>query len=400
MSDPYDLFPAEEREAWELADLAAGTPGNNGHQTTDLLAPQPVDWHDLWNSDTDQHDWLCEPLIPARRGIALIARYKTGKSLLGLHIAAALATGQPCLNQPAAPPIHVTYLDLEMSHDDLRERLESLGYDEHSDLTHLHYYLGTFPPLDTPAGGQLLTNITTNNHSTLVVIDTIGRATEGEESSADTIRGFYRYCGQPLKQAGITWIRLDHVGHTHRDRARGTSSKGEDVDVMWVLQETDTMNTFRLTSTSRTSWIPRELTLTRDDSTGTLTHTIHGTPTVPPGVNDCIADLDRLQAPPNITKRAAMALLRSNGCGRREEVVRHALNHRKSGSQNPGSTQPDNSGSAPPGSTTDPTPKAQATARIHPWIHGERVGGSQWDPSIEGSTGSRPHPAPPGAVEI
>lgn len=388
MSDPYDLFPAEEREAMELAELA-GNPTNGEEPST--LTPQPVDWDELWNSTPTEHDWLCEPLIPARRGIALIARYKTGKSLLGLDIAAALATGRPCLHQPAAPPQHVTYVDCEMTHDDLRERLESLGYDETSDLTHLHYYLGAFPPIDTPTGGQLLTHIATTNHSTLVVIDTIGRATEGEESSADTIRGFYRHVGQPLKAAAITWIRLDHVGHTHRDRARGTSSKGEDVDVMWVMKETDTMNTFTLTSTSRTSWVPRELTLTRDDTTGTLTHTIHETLAVPPGVNDCIADLDRLQAPPDITRRAAAQLLRSNGCGRRNDVITQALKHRKSGPQTSGTTQnsemvPDHLG--PSGTTTK-------TAGHGPGPHGDR-GSESVGPRVSPPKGGTTDPDHPG----
>ena len=96
------------------------------------------------------------------------------------------------------------YLDYEMSSADLWERLTELGYNEHTDLQRLHYaLLPSLPALDTAEGGQYLYNLAKRLHVDAVVVDTIGRAIEGEENSADTIRAFYRHTAQPLKAAGI-----------------------------------------------------------------------------------------------------------------------------------------------------------------------------------------------------
>jgi len=73
----------------------------------------PLDWHELWNAARSEPEWLCQPLLEAGRVVALFSPAKTGKSLLTLEIAAALAAGRPVLDNPAQHPMRVLYVDLE-----------------------------------------------------------------------------------------------------------------------------------------------------------------------------------------------------------------------------------------------------------------------------------------------
>ncbi len=115
-----------------------------------------VDWATLFLRPKSEPRWLCEPLLEAGRLIALYSPAKTGKSLLALEIAAALAAGRPVLGNGEQPPVTVLYVDMENSEDDILERLRDLGFGP-QDLDNLHYL--SFPALghlDTERGGQAL----------------------------------------------------------------------------------------------------------------------------------------------------------------------------------------------------------------------------------------------------
>ncbi|MBC7679987.1 MAG: AAA family ATPase, partial [Pseudorhodobacter sp.] len=55
-----------------------------------------LDWHALWADDSTE-EWIVEPLLPARRLIALYSAPKVGKSLLMLELAVAISMGRPVL---------------------------------------------------------------------------------------------------------------------------------------------------------------------------------------------------------------------------------------------------------------------------------------------------------------
>ena len=57
-----------------------------------------------------------------------------------------------------------------------------------------------------------------NDIAEVVVIDTTGRAIEGEENSADSYREFARTTGLALKRAGIACVRTDHAGKKANQR--------------------------------------------------------------------------------------------------------------------------------------------------------------------------------------
>ena len=241
-----------------------------------------LDLDKVITAEFDDAQWLIEPIIPAHRAVALYAAGKTGKSLLILDLVAAAASGRNILGgAPLETPIHILYVDQEMTQPDLQERLHSLGYDQPDSTLkqHLHYYqLSPWPPLDTAAGGQRLLKEALNVNAQLVVIDTLIRTVEGEENSADTIKNFSRYTAVPLKAAGIALLRIDHAGKDLTRGQRGTSAKRDDVDVVWLLKPASgnlpgkTMLTLKREA-ARVDWIQEDIHITRNEGPP-LAHTI------------------------------------------------------------------------------------------------------------------------------
>ena len=243
-------------------DIEAATPPKHP------LERWTIDWPSFWAADEDEADrWLLEPLFARGRGHAVYAGAKTGKSYVILAACAALATGREFLDKPAGDPKVVLYLDYEMTLEDVRERLEEFDYGPEDDLSNLHYvHLPAIDGLDTEEGGLALVATAIAIGADLVVIDTTGRAVEGEENSADTFRAFYRHCGLGLKQAGIAFVRADHAGKDVAKGQRGSSGKNDDVDV--VLQMTMIDDGRRLKATHRRmGWYPAETDITIADGT-------------------------------------------------------------------------------------------------------------------------------------
>jgi len=235
--------------------------------TPDEMLDMLVDWKTFWNQDHIVEDWIAKPLIARARQTALFAGAKTGKSWLTLNVVAALATGKPILGHPPVAEVHVLYLDYEMVEADLYERLEQFGYTEEDDLSHLHYALiPSLPPLNTAEGASAIMRLCELTKAEVVVIDTTGRAIEGEENSADSYREFARTTGLALKRAGIACVRTDHAGKDggKKHGQRGSSAKNDDVDIVYRLDKTDDGLMLVRTHT-RISWVPEKIDLIVED---------------------------------------------------------------------------------------------------------------------------------------
>ena len=296
----------------------------------------------------DQH-FLLEPLIPLGRQISIYASGKTGKSLLMLEVVCSMATGTGIWGNKDHDPIHVLYADFEMTPQDLKERLETLGYDlDHPKFgiltAHLRYaQLQPFAPFDTREGGEQMEELVRETGAKLVVIDTLIRSVEGEENSADTIKSFYRFTGQRLKAMGVTLVRVDHAGKDAARGQRGTSAKRDDVDVVWWL----TVNGEELTVTceaSRMAWLPQEFSLRRmdDKDTGSMRHELFAK-TEGRYSEDLRWDIVNTRiwhdlwenwddyADPEMSQRAARAAFTDNGkaanTGRFNKVLKYMRNH-------------------------------------------------------------------------
>jgi hypothetical protein len=242
--------------------------------------------------------------------------------------AAALATGGRIFGGQATEPAVVVYLDLEMARDDVRERLEDLGYSPSSDLKRLRYYqLSSIPSLDTALGGKVLENIVRRDNAGVVIIDTLARVTSGEENSADTYRAFYRCTGSRLRNLGVSLLRLDHAGKSRAQGPRGSSAKEDDVDVIFELTRSGEFLVLKCTH-SRVQWVPSEVKMCRQDDGLRLRHVISPV-AYPQEAIEVGGLLDDLKVPLDTSRRAAEAALKQAGHGHRSSVVGMAVKYRR-----------------------------------------------------------------------
>ena len=359
--------------------------------TDDPLATWYIDFPKLWANDTSDTEWLVEPFLAKGRAHALYAGAKSGKSLLLLEIAAALATGKSTLAQPAQPPMHVLYIDYEMTGNDVRDRLEAFGYSEKDDLSHLHYVLlPSIAGLDTPEGAQAVMRAISATGSQLVIVDTTARAVEGEENDADTMRAFYRWTGVNMKSLGVTWVRADHAGKDTAKGQRGSSAKNDDVDVVWRFTKRSETSILIEATHRRMQWIPDKVELELRTIGDQIKHQLLGNE-ISDAALQLAQTLDRLTTDVDLSVRAARKLLKDNNIKTSTDTLRQALATRKKqqtdsqldtwlGVPNARGTYAENSGT-PDSGTPGGTPVQTASGR----------GGT---PSVHlgtGSSGNVPH---------
>lgn len=202
--------------------------------------PNYVTFTGLFSRPKTPTPWQIAPILAAGRISLLYSPGKTGKSLIAMEAAAALATGRACLaTQHPGTPQHVLYIDQEMTEDDWADRLRDMGYtpdDEPLLAEHLHLaQLHAWPPMDTPAGGKAVHDAVKATGATTVIIDTASKVIAGEENSNDTQQQFYRSTLIPLKRDGLAVLVLDHTGKDLEKGARGGSAKTDNIDLAFEL---------------------------------------------------------------------------------------------------------------------------------------------------------------------
>ena len=289
-----------------------------------------INWHTLW-ADQSEEEWLVEPLIPAGRLIALYSQAKTGKSLLMLEIAAAMASGRPVLGNPTVQAVTL-YVDFENDpRGDVLARLQAMGYGP-GDLDALKYL--SFPALsalDSERGGAELMAAVEAYGARVVVIDTVSRAVAGEENANDTWLAFYRHTGLLLKRAAVACIRLDHAGKDETKGQRGGSAKTGDIDAVWRLSVIDDEQLSLTCELARMPVTEKDLVLIRKR----VPHLAHEVDTSgrkwanDNKVAEIVAALDALHIPTDVTLKAASVALRSTGLTARQNLIGEAVKIRK-----------------------------------------------------------------------
>ena len=304
-----DLTDAELDAVEHANARSPRTPDNDG--ATDLGddgLPVPVDWHAMFAKETDI-EWLVDDLWPHRRQLQIFAAKKTGKSLIMLWIAINLALGRDPFTGRNIAARRVTYLDYEMSPDDIVDRLREMGFspDDIPD-TFRYYLLPLLPPLDTPEGGAKLMRLVERDQTEVLVFDTLSRVVQGEENSNDTYMDLYAYTGLRLKKAGIALARLDHEGH-ESGRARGASAKADDVDINWQVKRTDDGYRF-VNRGSRVPYVADHIDIGKHDDPLRFERVGDSWPA---GTKAKADELDTIGAPVEISNREARSALKEAG---------------------------------------------------------------------------------------
>jgi len=288
----------------------------------------PVEWTQLWAGKDEPPEYVLEPFLPAGRTTTVVSPPKLGKSLLGLEIAAAVATGKAMWDREVQQRC-VMYLDQEMGEADLRERLRDMGYGPDDDLSRLYYYLHQpWPLLDTEAGGRTLLNAVQACGAEVLVIDTQSKVLEGDENDAGTMTRFFRYTLAPLKAKGSTVLLFDHVGRDAGKGPRGSSQKPADVDAVWHLgSRSETGLTLKRTH-NRTRHGEDVLYLER--SIEPLRHELVTTQARTEEIIEAIRrKMDSLDLSLDLTGREALEAVRKQGTKARDENIREAYKRYK-----------------------------------------------------------------------
>lgn len=321
----------------EVAGVRLGTPNQQplviaDYQEPRLSAVVFTDWAAFADRDAVTQPWLVEEFWPWGRAMALWAEAKAGKSELALWCACKLALGEHPWTGTPVTPIDVMYLDYEMTADDLDDRLAAFGIDP-ARLGHLHYaQLPPLHPLDIEHGGREVEELTLEVGAQAVVIDTFGRAVQGDENEADTVRAFYRHTGSRLKRLGVGYLRTDHAGKDRTRGQRGTSAKRDDVDVIWAQRRANDAGKVELdcTGSSRLSWVTAILHLDRVELNGVVSYSAPLRMGWPAGTADRARDLDQLGVPLDVTRRAARDALAAAGITPgKNDLLAAALKYRR-----------------------------------------------------------------------
>ncbi len=334
MTDDFD-FAAKMAGQYEwmpvlVTDSNPDTESDAEHEERVKRVLPLLDWPALW-ADDEPEEWIVEPILPARRLVALYSAPKVGKSLLMLEMAVAVATGREVLGVTPDRPRRVLSVDFENDpRADVRERLQAMGYGP-EDLTDLCYLsFPTLAGLDCERGSVELMEAVTVYACEVVVVDTVSRAVDGEENENDTWLKFYRHTGLKLKQAGVALIRLDHSGKDETKGQRGGSAKVGDVDAVWRLSKVSD-DTFRLDcEANRMPVLERELVLTREEDP--LRHRVQADPAraAREAAAKRIVDLlDRLQVDPALGRDEVRKLLKAAGQTAKTAPLADAIRMRK-----------------------------------------------------------------------
>jgi len=242
--------PLEEDEVRRIADNASKWPLPDGAQAT---LGKPADWRARYMT-AEQYLNVKPPRFLIDRflvkgSIAMLGGpVAQRKSIIALNIAHALCTGDPLFGYfgVTEKPDRTVYLCPEMGAASFVKRIKQIG-------------LGAFV-------GKTLFIQTMNEHATaldeldgelpgaVVIVDTITRFLDGDESKSDDMRKFAQKVFR-LVNAGATVVLLHHSKKgstgTLDDGLRGSSELAAFVDSCWLTELEDTKRPYESLSKMR-----------------------------------------------------------------------------------------------------------------------------------------------------
>ncbi|MEV4888983.1 AAA family ATPase [Nonomuraea sp. NPDC055795] len=282
-----------------------------------------------WDAPAETSDWLIKDLVERGQFVKFYGLAGIGKSLLAQEQAFRLAE----------EGMRVLYLDHENAPDEVKKRRQAMGFPvtPPPTLTYL-----SFPPLtafDTEAGAAKFHALVGNTKQDVIYLDTWSKFISGDEASPSTHTAAYNLAIVPLRRRGITTIALDHAGKDLSRGPRGGSSKGDNVDVLWLLTAKSNGHLRLERRKCRTGRGPDLVELER--LAAPLRHErIQRRPSdvLTADVRACIAKLDELEVPHGWGRGKASDVLRANDYKIRAETLNTALRVRRGRGNAPSST--------------------------------------------------------------
>jgi putative DNA primase/helicase len=202
---------------------------------------QPVGLNDFVNLKLPPREMLLAPILPERSLAMLYAPRGLGKTMLGLSIGLAVASGQPLLRWTAPRQRRVRYVDGEMPLVALQERLKTISIGLGGEVPNDGFRILAADnvehgiSLGTQEGQSALDPLLEGTD--LLILDNLSTlCTSGSESASDAWVPMQNWL-LSLRRRGVSALLVHHAGTNGRQQ--GTSRREDALDAVIALRRPD-----------------------------------------------------------------------------------------------------------------------------------------------------------------
>jgi putative DNA primase/helicase len=199
---------------------------------------QPIGFNDFLGLNVPAREMLLDPILPERSLAMLYAPRGVGKTLLGLSIGLAVASGSSLLRWSAPKPRRVLYIDGEMPLVSLQERLRSISAGLDAEIPNEGFRVLAADntengiALGTEEGQRAIEPLLSGVD--LLILDNLSTlCTSGSESASDAWVPMQNWL-LGLRRKGIAVLLVHHAGTNGKQR--GTSRREDALDTVIALR--------------------------------------------------------------------------------------------------------------------------------------------------------------------
>jgi putative DNA primase/helicase len=202
---------------------------------------RPIGFDEFLNLSVPKREMLLDPVLPERSLGMLYAPRGIGKTLLGLSIGLAVASGTPLLRWSAPRKRRVLYVDGEMPMVSLQERLRMLSAGFGSEIPNDGLQILAADNTDSGISlgideGQGLLEPLLNGIDLLILDNLSTLCTTGSESASESWVPIQNWLLR-LRRQGVAVLLIHHAGTNGRQR--GTSRREDSLDTVLALRRPD-----------------------------------------------------------------------------------------------------------------------------------------------------------------
>jgi hypothetical protein len=229
-----DRIRAQEQARRELAAEGWYAPPVFGSLAEQFANPLP------------ENGYVVKQLAGTGMTILFIAQWKAGKTTAGFNLAVDIADGTPFLDRfdtAVADGTSVAYWNFELDGRRAQDWFRDLDPQQPERL-HAEHWRGYSLPIETEAGDDFAVNYLTDRRASVLIVDPVGSAYEGEENSNSELKHWCKALERIKLRAGSELVVVvAHAGHAGSGqdgegvpRMRGASKAMGDADAFWFYQ--------------------------------------------------------------------------------------------------------------------------------------------------------------------
>lgn len=186
--------------------------GLTGTGSNDIILQDIYSYEDFIATEIHM-EWILEGMLSVG-GYGIIAGEPgIGKSQFSLRLAESISTGQDFLGywKYSGPPRRVLFVSLEMQLVELQQIFSSMkGFlPEHKDNFFISA-IGDTLPLDRPDGQKYLEALLQKSAPDVVIIDSLGTATDGKITDEDTAKAYNKFINRIRVKYGCAVVMIHH----------------------------------------------------------------------------------------------------------------------------------------------------------------------------------------------